>query len=187
MLRHKAYIQCARIAFGVSGLFDEDEAKDITGFVEVGDAHAPIKEVAELPATTTAPAAKQQPTTVTVTVTPPAETETKQPDNPVKVRFVGVFKKDSENMVETKNGTKVPEYTRYTGTDKDGQVYVTFKRAIADMMKDSKDSNVPYSVGWKPGKVAGEREVTMMVAVDPAADDEAADRAAEGRDAPGRE
>jgi phage recombination protein Bet len=35
MLRHKAYIQCARIAFGFAGIFDEDEAlriieKDIT-------------------------------------------------------------------------------------------------------------------------------------------------------------
>ncbi len=29
MLRHKALIQCARIAFGFSGIYDEDEAKDI--------------------------------------------------------------------------------------------------------------------------------------------------------------
>ena len=29
MLRHKAYIQAARYAFGLSGLYDEDEARDI--------------------------------------------------------------------------------------------------------------------------------------------------------------
>lgn len=29
MLRHKALIQCARVAFGFSGIHDEDEAKDI--------------------------------------------------------------------------------------------------------------------------------------------------------------
>ena len=29
MLRHKAYIQAARIAFGLSGIYDEDEARDI--------------------------------------------------------------------------------------------------------------------------------------------------------------
>ena len=29
MLRHKALIQCARIAFGFSGIYDEDEAKKI--------------------------------------------------------------------------------------------------------------------------------------------------------------
>lgn len=31
MLRHKAIIQCARIAFGFSGIHDEDEGRDITG------------------------------------------------------------------------------------------------------------------------------------------------------------
>jgi phage recombination protein Bet len=29
MLRHKALIQCARVAFGFSGVYDEDEARDI--------------------------------------------------------------------------------------------------------------------------------------------------------------
>ena len=31
MLRHKALIQCARVAFGYSGIYDEDEAKRING------------------------------------------------------------------------------------------------------------------------------------------------------------
>lgn len=31
MLRHKALIQCARVAFGYSGIYDEDEAKRIDG------------------------------------------------------------------------------------------------------------------------------------------------------------
>lgn len=31
MLRHKALIQCARVAFGFSGIYDEDEAKRIEG------------------------------------------------------------------------------------------------------------------------------------------------------------
>lgn len=35
MLRHKALIQAARVAFGFSGIFDEDEARDITN-VKVG-------------------------------------------------------------------------------------------------------------------------------------------------------
>ena len=30
MLRHKALIQCARVAFGFSGVYDEDEARDIS-------------------------------------------------------------------------------------------------------------------------------------------------------------
>lgn len=31
MLRHKSFIQCARVAFGFSGIYDEDEARDISG------------------------------------------------------------------------------------------------------------------------------------------------------------
>jgi phage recombination protein Bet len=34
MLRHKSLMQCARVAFGFSGIHDEDEAKDITGSVK---------------------------------------------------------------------------------------------------------------------------------------------------------
>ena len=35
MLRHKALIQCARVAYGFSGIHDEDEAKDIAGMRNV--------------------------------------------------------------------------------------------------------------------------------------------------------
>jgi hypothetical protein len=34
MLRHKCMVQCARIAFGLSGLFDSDEAKKITSNIQ---------------------------------------------------------------------------------------------------------------------------------------------------------
>jgi hypothetical protein len=33
MLRHKAFKECARLAFGFSGITDEDEARDISGTV----------------------------------------------------------------------------------------------------------------------------------------------------------
>lgn len=35
MLRHKALIQCARVAFGFSGIYDEDEAR------RIDDCHIP--------------------------------------------------------------------------------------------------------------------------------------------------
>jgi phage recombination protein Bet len=31
MLRHKAFMQCARLAFGLGGIYDEDEARDVIG------------------------------------------------------------------------------------------------------------------------------------------------------------
>lgn len=39
MLRHKALIQCARVAFGFSGIYDEDEAQRING------THHQVKDV----------------------------------------------------------------------------------------------------------------------------------------------
>lgn len=35
MLRHKALIQAARVAFGFSGIYDEDEGKDVAGLRDV--------------------------------------------------------------------------------------------------------------------------------------------------------
>jgi hypothetical protein len=59
MLRHKSLIQCARVAFGFSGIFDEDEAKDIR--------KAKTKEISTFTATATpinpfADTATEQPT-----------------------------------------------------------------------------------------------------------------------------
>lgn len=45
MLRHKALIQCARIAFGFSGIYDEDEAKRIDGsMTTVGSDDKPVDD-----------------------------------------------------------------------------------------------------------------------------------------------
>lgn len=43
MLRHKAYIQCARYAFGLGGVYDEDEARDMVDatVVSARDAEEP--------------------------------------------------------------------------------------------------------------------------------------------------
>jgi hypothetical protein len=54
MLRHKALIQCARVAFGFAGIFDEDEAERIVKGKHMGDAD----EVPE-PASTTAHSVRQ--------------------------------------------------------------------------------------------------------------------------------
>jgi phage recombination protein Bet len=65
MLRHKAYIQCARLAFGFAGIYDEDEAfriieKDITPEVNrIDDVRSRLNSVLDptAPATATAYAA----------------------------------------------------------------------------------------------------------------------------------
>ena len=51
MLRHKAVIQCARLAFGFSGIYDSDEAEriveNITASVDIGKPELSMPEVIE--------------------------------------------------------------------------------------------------------------------------------------------
>lgn len=44
MLRHKAYMQAARYAFGLSGIYDEDEARDIVDVTPTVTAPKPIRK-----------------------------------------------------------------------------------------------------------------------------------------------
>jgi hypothetical protein len=37
MLRHRAFIQCVRLAFGLGGIYDEDEARDVLRNAEAGN------------------------------------------------------------------------------------------------------------------------------------------------------
>lgn len=52
MLRHKAMIQCARIAFGFSGIYDQDEAErivEVSGYVDASTGEIQQKPSARLP------------------------------------------------------------------------------------------------------------------------------------------
>lgn len=60
MLRHKALIQGARVAFGFSGLHDEDEARDIIDNDPVANAK-PVKEAAPEPSFALPPGAEMPP------------------------------------------------------------------------------------------------------------------------------
>lgn len=73
MLRHKATIQCARLAFGYAGIFDEDEAERI---IEMGNAHVVAQPTVEQPRAKSAPkteaATQAQEVTDAVVVDQPA-------------------------------------------------------------------------------------------------------------------
>jgi hypothetical protein len=68
MLRHKALMQCARYAFGFSGVTDEDEARATPGLRDV----TPQAEPSEILADAPAPKRKQakEPAIVEAVVTP---------------------------------------------------------------------------------------------------------------------
>jgi phage recombination protein Bet len=42
MLRHKAYMQCGRLAFGLTGIYDDDEARDIINVTAESREHVPM-------------------------------------------------------------------------------------------------------------------------------------------------
>lgn len=50
MLRHKAMIQCARIAFGFTGIYDEDEAQRINEAQQERPVQAVVIESTAMPA-----------------------------------------------------------------------------------------------------------------------------------------
>lgn len=56
MLRHKALIQAARYAFGLSGIYDEDEAKDISAVKDITPAPRPEQKDFIIPAQANHPA-----------------------------------------------------------------------------------------------------------------------------------
>lgn len=75
MLRHKAYMQCARYAFGFSGIYDEDEARDIvttggttidvTASVAPEFMGGPVSEPKKVAAPAAAPKAEPAPESIT--------------------------------------------------------------------------------------------------------------------------
>lgn len=80
MLRHKAFIQAARYAFGLSGIYDEDEARDIQHNA-TSDYREPIAMPTALPV---AAPTEQQP----IDVTPSAPTQGPLPDGMQEIRGV---------------------------------------------------------------------------------------------------
>lgn len=73
MLRHKAMIQCARLAFGFVGIYDEDEAQRIAGAVDITPPLATpnaAPALAAINATVTKTAEPAVPATVEGTSTP---------------------------------------------------------------------------------------------------------------------
>ena len=52
MLRHKAIIQCARVAFGLAGIYDEDEGRNIVDAVD-GDLKSNDSKLKSMPTVTT--------------------------------------------------------------------------------------------------------------------------------------
>lgn len=77
MIRHKALIQCARVAFGFSGIYDEDEGKDVAGMRNVTPQTPSFILPASEPA---APKQRKRPATAPTTEEPTPATTEEAPD-----------------------------------------------------------------------------------------------------------
>ena len=79
MLRHKAYMQAARYAFGLSGIYDEDEARDIVASAKPVGTVAMPKPLIPAKNTTTIKAEKETTTTDNAPVSEKEDTPTSAP------------------------------------------------------------------------------------------------------------
>jgi phage recombination protein Bet len=109
MLRHKAFIQAGRICFGLAGIYDEDEARDIITRKEV--VIEDIREPEELPPQPNTPPALEQPQ--------PAKEQV----------IIGVVKSVDELPPKKKGATGNSGYTIELAN---GQKHTTHDREIAE-------------------------------------------------------
>ncbi len=84
MLRHKALIQAARVAFGFSGIHDEDDAERMAIVTDVQPAPRPVfaQSAQALPAPRPTPPAKQAPSLVAPEPAAPAQEPAAAPKSP---------------------------------------------------------------------------------------------------------
>ena len=134
MLRHKATIQGARVAFGFSGITDEDEAQATPGFAGARDVtpkaarSVPLDPFAEIPA---APAAEPEPAPVVEAEVVEPAPDVVEPD-PMDDALLTDFL-DSVN--EAPDAPTLTSYVQQANTDFAGAKQEIAKRAINNRAK----------------------------------------------------
>ena len=172
MLRHKAFIQAARYAFGLGGIHDEDEGRDIINVTDqatAGEARTPIAEPKALPfPEETQP--EQQPE-------PPVENKTRWEDdagNTIEEHtFTDYSCKDGVNQK-----TKKP-WTKHEAKGNDGKLYGTFSETLGPDLQAAADGKTTCRVTFTENKF-GRNILAIAVAgviVDDGRDDAGAERA----------
>ena len=157
MLRHKALIQCARIAFGYAGIYDQDEAERILAGVEVGPARAPIAMPVPLPAPAADPPAEPSaPPPVEPAPAPPAV-------DPAAGATVVRVVLGRVNTKPTPRGG-----TRYYTQASDDEWYSTFDTAIGAAMQALAEQSVELEYVTKQSAKGEVREVVAVRAAAPA-------------------
>ena len=120
MLRHKAYIQCARMAFGFSGIYDEDEAQRIDSVTEETPTGKPDVEM---------PKAKKE-----------AKPEQKKEETKAEVVDAEVVE---EKPKEIKTDVKVAPVSMLTTTDNGAKIMV--KGFIKDFFLKKTKTNKDFT------------------------------------------
>jgi phage recombination protein Bet len=141
MLRHKAYIQAARYAFGLSGIFDEDEARDI---VSGKNDRAPIA----------------MPQAINITEVKPVEPEPQKPEHqpeppkeqpkpqaPAKPTPEGEVVEGVVEEVSIKDGEKNGKKWTKFGIKINGDFYGTFDSDLGNDAGELEGANVRLT--WK--------------------------------------
>lgn len=132
MLRHKAIIQAARVAFGIGGVFDEDEGKDAAGMRDVTPpatkARAKVSATAEFPTVDSEPDSEPAPKAEPEKVIPPQGKQTKE-RHVQDVTFLDI------SAPKTSNGKTW--WTVQVQTDKGAVLELnTFSKSMAEKLDD---------------------------------------------------
>lgn len=137
MIRHKAMIQCARIAFGFSGIHDEDEAAAVPGLASIRDVTLKAARATPINPFVTPPeaATEQASPVIDAVIVPEPQAPEPPADDPMDdaalVDFMGMIQ-------DCDNAEALTKLVQHANAQLEGKKLEIAKQAIAQRAKDLK-------------------------------------------------
>lgn len=155
MLRHKAYMQAARYAFGLAGIYDEDEARDIVNVT-------PLREPIAMPKAIGDPAdeilmgdaAEPPPPSEDEAQAPPANLDKPSEENngEMRARILKVVPKELKRAKDGKEYKKGDSYWLYNIHAENGATLSTFSDSLSDEAEKARLTGEPVTLRWEKSK-----------------------------------
>ena len=149
MLRHKAMIQCARLAFGYGGIYDHDEAERIVEAVPVKHM-GPVEDATPQPAYTTEQFAQLLPTWRAAIAARKAT-----PDSVIgKIKTKGTMTPEQEAAIRAPIEQPAKQAEPVTDVQPKGDPEAITERAVGDRLNNSATLDALYEAADLIGEVA---------------------------------
>lgn len=168
MLRHKAYMQAARYAFGLSGIYDEDEARDI---VRNADAKPPVAAPKRIPKAQPEvevgkpPYESVEPPPVSASEPPPAPPQDNEIQSCAPAQSEGpLIVRGKITDIKTRTGEKNGKTWKKWGVVVDGNIYGTFHESQGSLAESCHADGLEVVIEWEPdssGKYRNAKKITI--------------------------